>query len=132
MGVAYYIEVEDETLEVATEVDGKAAARAIEQLGALSQELGLPELDAFLGQSFDEISDLLGEDIAPEEGVDPAAKWFAPEEGIRVLAGLLQALAKNPKRVMNGKAVVEDLQDYLSVLEKAKAAGSRWHLAMDI
>lgn len=131
MGFAYFIEVEDEELDVVTEVDGKAAAKAMEQLGALSQELALPELDSFLGQPLDDISDLLGEEIDPEEGVDPDAKWFAPEEGIRVLDGLLGALERDPKRVRNAQSVIEDLKDYRAVLERAKAAGTRWHLAMD-
>jgi hypothetical protein len=131
MGVAYYIEIDNEELDV-EEVDGKSAARAMEELNAIAEDLGVKPFDSFLGQSMDDLSDMLGEEIEPDEGVESEASWFAPSEGLVVLDGLLDALAKDPKRVKNAKRVIEDLQSYHSVLKRAEAAGARWHLAIDI
>lgn len=131
MGFAHYISLEDETMDVVSEVDGKSVARAIEELGQMCKELSVPELDSFLGQSLDEISDLMGNEITPEEGVDPSAKWFEANEGLVVVEALLTALSSNPRRLKGTKGVVADLEGYKSILTRAREAKVRWHLAMD-
>lgn len=131
MGVAYYIEVDDEELEVA-DIDGKAVAKAMEALTALAEELGVEPLEAYMGQSMDDVSDMLGEDIELAEGVDGGATWFEPAAGLATVAALTAALTRDPKRLKKAEAVLEDLESYRVALQQIADAGAKWHLAIDI
>ena len=130
MGVAYYIEFDNEALDV-DQIDGKAVARAMDSLNALALELGIKPLEEFMGQSMDDIGDMLGEDIELQDVEDGAASWFEPREGLTVLETLIAALQAEPGRVKASKAVVEDLQSYRDALLAAQKHGARWHLAID-
>jgi hypothetical protein len=130
MGVAYYLEFDNEDLTI-DEIDGKAVAGAMDALDDLSQQLGVKSLDDFMGQSMDDIGDMLGEDIAMQDGSSSAALWFAPTEGIAVVDALIQALKANPARIKGAKNVLADLQHYKDALLIADEHGAKWHLAMD-
>jgi hypothetical protein len=131
MGVAYYIEVDKDELDVIGDIDGKAVAKAMDDLTILAEELGLPPLESFMGQSMDDLSDLLGEDIEMEEGIDGAEKWFEPAAGIEVIDGLLKAMTEDRKRIKNTTQVTEDLVSYRNALSLAAETGAKWHLAID-
>lgn len=131
MGVAYYIELDNPELDI-DDINGKSVARAMEELTALSEELGVESLESFMGQSMEDFSDLIGEEIEMEEGVDGAATWFDPQEGIVAIDALIAELSRNPKRFTDSAGILEDLNDYKSALEKAAEAGAKWHLAIDI
>ncbi|KGF71553.1 hypothetical protein DO97_17660 [Neosynechococcus sphagnicola sy1] len=130
MGVAYYIAFNKEELAVDF-TDGKSVARAIDDLNRLAEELGVKPLEAFMGQSVDDIADMLGEEIVVEDGSDGAASWFDPVEGIAVLDALILALQSDPKRLMSSQDVVEDLQSYKDALLAADTHKAKWHLAID-
>jgi len=129
MGVAYYIVVDQDDLDLISDIDGKSVAKAMEALTALASELGVPSLDSFMGQSMDDMADLLDEDFEMEDG---EAKWFEPHEGIAVIDALLNALAAEPNRIKNAGRVIEDLESYKAALTSAKNSEARWHLAIDI
>ena len=58
MGVAYYIEFDNDELDV-DYTDGKSVARVMEDLNQLAEELKLKPLEEFMGQSMDEIGEYL-------------------------------------------------------------------------
>jgi hypothetical protein len=91
VGVAYYIEFDKEDLEI-DYTDGKAVAKAMDSLNALASRLGITPLEEFMGQSMDEIGDMLGENIEMEDGSDGSASWFEPREGVAVLERLIAEL----------------------------------------
>lgn len=130
MGVAYYIEFDKDDLEV-DYTDGKAVAKAMDGLNALAEEIGITPFEQFMGQSMDDIGDLLGEDIEMEDGSDGAASWFEPMEGIAVLERLIAELRIDPKRVKSAASVIEDLERYVAALRTAREHGAKWHLAID-
>lgn len=132
MGVAYYIVVDQDDLDLISDIDGKSVGKAMKALTALANELGVPSLDSFMGQSMDDIADLLGEDFGVEDGEDGEAKWFEPQEGIAVIDALLNALAAEPGRIKNAGRVIEDLESYKAALTSAENSGAKWHLAIDI
>lgn len=131
MGVAYYIAVDDEELDVG-DVNGKCVARAMDELTALAEELGVAPLESFMGQSADEFADMIDEEIEMEDGVDGDAVWFEPADGMAAIDALIAALSSEPERVEDTAGVLEDLADYRNALENADAAGAKWHLAIDI
>jgi hypothetical protein len=130
MSVAYYIEFDNESLEI-DYTDGKSVARAMDELNALAEELGVTRLEQFMGQAMDDIADRLGEDIEMEDGSDGAATWFEPAEGLAVLERLIAELKAHPKRIRSATAVAEDLESYCAALRTAQAHGAKWHLAID-
>lgn len=132
MSVAYYIVLNAEEPGFDTFVNGKAVAHATDELDALCQENGLQTLDSFMGQSMDEISDMLGEDIELPEGEDGAGTWFEPSEGLALFNALIAAIERNPSVLDDPLPVLEDLREYKAVLERAAAIEAQWHLALDI
>jgi hypothetical protein len=130
MSVTYYIEFDNEKLEI-DYTDGKSVAKAMDELNALAEEVGVTRLDQFMGQSVDDIGDMLGEDIEIESGSDGAATWFEPAEGIVVLERLIAELKANPKGMRSASAVAEDLESYCAALRTAQAHSAKWHLAID-
>ncbi len=83
MSVAYYMVLDADEPGFDTFVNGKAVAHATDELDALCHQNGLQTLDSFMGQSMDEFSDMLGEDVELPEGEDGDAgggdrKWFVP------------------------------------------------------
>jgi len=131
MGVAYYIAVDQDDLDVISDIDGKSVAKAMEALTALASELGVPSLESFIGQSMDDMADLLDEDFEMEDD-DGEAVWFEPQEGIAVIDALLNALDVEPNRIKNAGRVIKDLDSYKAALTTAENSGARWHLAIDI
>jgi hypothetical protein len=130
MGVAYFIEFDNEELEVDF-TDGKSVANAMDDLNALAKDIGIKSLEEFMGQSMDDIGDMLDEDIEMDDGSDGAALWFEPKEGISVLERLVAELRANPKRLKSSAAVIEDLESYITALKVAEQNGAKWHLAID-
>jgi hypothetical protein len=130
VGVAYYIAFDDEDLKI-DGTDGKSVARVMEDLASLSKELGVRDLESFMGQSMAELGDMLDEDI-DLAGMDDGAAWFDPKDGALTINALIQAIRRDPRRFKNAEAVVEDLESYRDALASADKARAKWHLAVDI
>lgn len=128
MSTAYYIVLDREEPGFDTFVNGKALAKAASALETLCAKLNLPNLDAFVSFSGDELGDLLDE---PIDMPDTNETWFTPEEGLQCFSQLEAYLRDNPKAVKNSAAVLEDLGEFIAVLDKTQAIGARWHLALD-
>ena len=58
--------------------------------------------------------------------------WFDPREGIDWLEVVIGHVRANPAAVERAEELVQDLTGCQDVLRKAKAAGAKWHFAMDI
>lgn len=128
MSVVYTIVLDREDPGLETVVPGEAIARASDELATLCVQLGLPALDNFVAMSSEEISDLLDEDIEfPQHQI-----WFAPDEGLRVIAELTRHLKASPADVADAPSVLAELADCADLLVQAKALGARWHLNLDV
>ena len=131
VSVAYYIVLDNDDPGFETFVNGKAVAHALDELDALCDRNQLAKLDSFMGQSLDDLAEMLDEDLElPEDMGD--AKWFLPAEGMSAIDGLIEAVRKNSSGITSAKEVIEDLVGYKEVLSKAQAIGAKWHLALDI
>ncbi|OYU44540.1 MAG: hypothetical protein CFE44_12380 [Burkholderiales bacterium PBB4] len=131
MSVAYFIELDDEDPGFETFVNGKAVAHAIEDLDALCEREGMAKLDDFMGQSMDDVADMLGEDIEMPDDAESDSLWFEAQAGLDAIDALVGAIQKNPDALSDADAVLEDLAEYRAVLQQAAALGARWHLALD-
>lgn len=132
MSLAYYIVLDNDAPGFETFVNGKAVAHAAEALDGVCDELGLPPLDHYLGESLEDLSDLLGIDLDLPQGEDAAAKWFDAGEGLALLDALIAHLQANPDALTATEGVLEDMVEYRAVLDQARAIGAKWHLAVDL
>ena len=70
--------------------------------------------------------------LCPPGYEETEVPWFVPQEGIDWLEVVISHIRANPTVVECPEQLVQDLTECQDVLRKAKAAGSRWHFAMDI
>lgn len=124
LSTAYYIELEDEVV-FDTFVNGKALASAAEEIIEIAEKAGIKPIDDYLSQDLGELFD----DIEVPD--DNEILWFEPEEGIEYLNSIIDCI--------DGKAVsfdrdlvLEDLNEMVAVLSKAKDQGVKWHFELDI
>jgi hypothetical protein len=57
-------------------------------------------------------------------------EWFDPAAGLTTVRGLIARLAKSPRAVKNGKAVLQDLKGLDEALTLAEQTGVRFHFVM--
>jgi hypothetical protein len=131
MSVAYYIELDDDEPGFETFVNGKAIAHALEDLDALCEREGIAKLEEFMGQSMDDVADMLGDDIEVPDDAEGDALWFEAQAGLDTFDALIAAIQRDPKALQDAAGVLEDLGEYRAVLQQAAELGARWHLALD-
>ncbi|WP_028311841.1 hypothetical protein [Derxia gummosa] len=129
MSVAYYIVLDTEEPAFDTFVNGKHLAHE-EGIDELCRRLEIRTFDDYLSMSADEIADLLDDDIELPEGEDE--RWFSPEEGLTWATTLAAHIRANPDSVTEPEGCLEDLAEYIEVLEKTRSIGAQWHLNIDI
>lgn len=134
MSVAYYIVTREEPEDLDTFVNGKALAHLDDGvIDQLCEAAGVRSLLDFLSQDPEELEEFLedeGIDLDEDEGL-PDAEWFAAEEGLAAVRGLLNHLRQHPKALQNTVDILEDLQEYEAVLLQLAERKIAWHLALD-
>lgn len=134
MSTALYIVLERPIPNFDAFVNGKSAAQALERLEAVAKQLGVRPLMEFFSIDPEEAADFLGEHGASDEevvsGLSPS-QWFAAQEGIDTVRGLLDHLRSNRSSVANSEEVIRDLEEFERVLAMAEQEHTKWHLAMD-
>jgi hypothetical protein len=131
MGFAYFIELDREDVDFDPFVNGKFIARDAEQLDVIAVRLGLRPLSDFAQVTADDFANFFGDEA---DAVDLPAEptWYAPEELLSTVRGLVQHLKQNPSALKRSDQTLEDLTEYERVLTKAKAAAVRVRLGMDM
>lgn len=127
MSVAWYIVLEREIPGFDHAVNGKALAKAGDQLEALAKDNKLPTLISFFSISPDELAGFAADHGVALEQQASQEKWFSAEDGLNTINALLDA--KHIRKL--DVRVVSDLQEFKTVLETAKRNGVGWHLAVD-
>lgn len=137
MSVALFIVPEQDVEGLDTFVNGKALAH-VDDLDALAEAAGVRSLMDFFSAGPGDYLELLGEEgedgeLHFPEGVEPPeTAWFAAEEGLETVRGLLRHLAAHPDAVDRFDPVRDDLRGFEEVLAGLAQAGVRWHLAVDL
>lgn len=126
MSVAWYIVLEREIPGFDHAVNGKAVARAGDQLDSLADEKGLPTLMSFFSISAEELAGFAGDHGVSLKKPAPE-KWFSADDGLKTLNGLIDAAEEHKL----DPRVIADLQEFMAVLETARRNGVGWHLAVD-
>jgi hypothetical protein len=127
MGAAYYIALDNDKPGFETFVNGKAIARARDEIYEITEKLGLKGIDDLT--SFGEWDE---EFEVPEEHREAETPWFEAQEGIRWVSAIRAYITANEGAVPEKEHVLEDLVQYETLLKLADEIGAKWHFAMDI
>ncbi len=127
MSLAYFIVLDREDLGFDPFINGKFLAKDARRLNKAAKKLGLKRLDDFVSYEEGSAPRLL----ARAAGANPT-QWFDPDEGAVWARTLLERFRDDPRPLKHAEGVISDLEECLVILEKAKAAGTRWHFAIDI
>lgn len=133
MGACFYIVVEGDDPGYDIFVNGHALASHEAELEQLAQSLQVTPLLDFFSADVNSMATLLEQGAGnPEWGRHlPAAQWFLPREGLSTVEALLTFLSEH--RVYFGSStpqIVQELEQYKTVLAKTLAHSLRWHLAV--
>lgn len=127
MGAAYFIALDNEEPGFDTFVNGKAVAVARDAICDITKKLGLKDIDDLT--SFDEWDD---EFDLPEEYREPETPWFDAQEGTRWVSAVRDYITANEGAVPEREAVLADLGEYETLLNRAHEIGAKWHFSMDL
>ena len=133
MAASMYIVVEGEDPGYDIFVNGRALARYEDALERVALRLGVKPLIEFFSADENSMSLLIEEGAGNPELIRrlPPPQWYSPADGLATVRALISALEDDPQQLgTEGPQVLTELQEYARVLEKASAAGHRWHLAV--
>jgi len=130
VGVALYIEFEQQPADFDPFVNGKTLSRAEPELAKLARQLGVRPLMAFFSMSGEEAEDFFAGEVPA--GVElPSVQWFEAGEGLQTVKALLRHLEQNPAVIKDASSVLHDLGEFERVLAEAEKRKLKWHLAVD-
>jgi hypothetical protein len=136
MSAAFFIVLDQKDPGFDTMVNGKFLSRDSERLEKIAKSLGIRALHEYVSYSPDEAREMMedmGIDVEDIEGIKPPEKvWYNAQEGLDLVGKLIAHISANLKAVKNPKGVLADLNEYQVVLKKAKEAGARWCLQVDM
>ena len=119
----YYLELDPAIPGIFFE--SNAFPKASKQLEAIAKHLGIAshfELFSYGAQN----------DLCPPEHQETEIPWHDAQVGIDWLDAVTKHIRSNPTSVPNAEKLLREFSECEEVLHRAKAAGSKWHFAMDI
>ncbi len=115
-------------------VSGRVLSRAEPVLHAVAQSHNVKPLMGFFSQNPETTLEILrseGVPVKKQKQRNLPEQWFEAREGLATVQTLLKWVTENPERIKNYEALITELKDFERVLERAQAAGVRWHLDVD-
>ncbi len=141
MSVAYFIVLDQDDPGFDPFVNGKVLAREAENLESVTQDLGINSFEDWLAEPEDDYleeapdfgDDDDDSDFENDDDSDPPSggTWFEPVEGINWLQTLIAHIEENEIELDQQEDILEELGEFLEVLEQAEASGARWRLQLD-
>lgn len=125
MSTAYFIVLDNEDVDFDSFVNGKFIAQEAKKINTISDNLSLKSIDDFVSQDLGDL-EFDYADLGEFE-----SKWFDPAEGLKWASKIREHVRENPGAVKNKDGVLEDLDEYINVFEKAKKANAQWHFEID-
>jgi hypothetical protein len=128
-----YIVVEGEDPGFDIFVNGRYLARYQDALERLAISLGVRPLIDFFSADENALAVMIEEGAGNPDLLDKLLppQWYSGRDGLQTVYALLDTLRGEPQKLgTEGPQVLEELEQYAKVLEKAEARGLRWHLAV--
>jgi len=133
MAASMYIVVEGEDPGYDIFVNGRALARHEDALERLALKLGVRPLIEFFSADENSMALLIEEGAGNPELMRrlPPPQWYAADSGLATVQALVKVLQDDPQLLgTEGPQVLNELEEYVRVLERTVQAGLRWHLAV--
>lgn len=133
MPASLYIVIEGEDPGFDTFVNGRALARNEDVLEKLARQLGSAHLLDFFSADADSMALLEqeGYKLPTSAKALPPAQWFSAQDGVAAVTALHKHLESHAGSLgEDTAAAIRELEEYITVLEKAAARSLRWHLAV--
>jgi hypothetical protein len=133
MAASFYIVIAGDDPGFDTFVNGVALARNEDKLEKLSAQLHIPHLLDFFSADTDSMALLEqeGYKLPTSPSMLPPTQWFSSEDGLEAVSDLHEYLEAHITYLGDDTAAaVQELEEYMTVLEKASARNLRWHLAV--
>ena len=133
MAASLYIVIAGDDPGFDTFVNGAAMARNEDKLERLSEQLRIAHLLDFFSADSDSMALLEqeGYKLPTSPSMLPPTQWFSAEDGLEAVSALHEYLEAHISYLGDDTAaVVQELEEYMTVLEKAAARNLRWHLAV--
>jgi hypothetical protein len=133
MAASLYIVIEGDDPGFDTFVNGAALARNEDKLEKLAEFLEVAHLLDFFSADADSMALLEqeGYKLPTTAAVLPPTQWFSSDDGLEVVSALHEYLEGHITYLGDDTAAaVQELEDYMTVLEKSSARNLRWHLAV--
>ena len=133
MAASMYIVVEGEDPGFNIFVNGRALARHEDAVEKIALHLGVRPLIEFFSADETSMALLIEEGAGNPDLLKrlPPPQWYRGEDGLPTVRALIEELENDPAQLgTEGAIVVEELKEYLVVLEKVAERGLRWHLAV--
>ncbi len=133
MAASMYIVVEGEDPGFDIFVNGRYLARYQDALERLAISLGVRPLIDFFSADENALAVMIEEGAGNPDLLDKLLppQWYSGRDGLQTVYALLDTLRGEPQKLgTEGPQVLEELEQYAKVLEKAEARGLRWHLAV--
>src|SRR5690348_5704298 len=133
MSASMYIVVEGEDPGFDIFVNGHALARNEDALEKLALRLGVKPLLEFFSADENSMALLLEEGAGDPEWARtlPPPQWFSPEDGLMTVRALYDSLREDPTALgTETEPVVNELAEYVTVLQKTVRRNLRWQLAV--
>jgi hypothetical protein len=133
MGASLYVVIEGDDPGFDTFVNGHALARNEDALEKLAEDLQVAHLLDFFSADVNSMA------LLEEEGYKlptrperlPPPQWFSADDGLVTVTALQEHLEANPAQLGEDTQVaIKELEQYMTVLEKAASRNLRWHLAV--
>src|SRR3984885_10642476 len=119
MAASMYIVIEGDDPGFDTFVNGRSLARHEDALERLAERLGVRPLLEFFSADENSMALLIEEGAGNPDLLNrlPPPQWYPPEEGLRTVRALIEALAANPEQIpADGEEVLGELREYEAVL----------------
>jgi hypothetical protein len=133
MAASLYIVIEGEDPGFDTFVNGRILARHEDALEQLSHQLQTAHLLDFFSADADSMALLEQEGYklpTPASSLPPT-QWFSSDDGLIAVSALHEYLEANPAYLgEDTSAALLELEEYMTVLEKASSRNVRWHLSV--
>jgi hypothetical protein len=133
MAASMYIVVEGEDPGYNIFVNGRMLARHESAVERLSERLGVRSLLEFFSADENSMALLIEEGAGNPDLLNrlPPPQWYPPEDGLRTVRALVEALTANPDQIpADGQELLCELREYEAVLRRTVERGLRWHLAV--
>lgn len=108
-------------------LEGRALSRHSDEIEKLAQQAGVRSLMSFFSVDRQDALGLI--DASEGDIAIPEEAWFSADEGLTTISALLGSTEL--AHLSSGTNLARELGEFQRVLEAARAANIRWHLAID-